>query len=586
MSAGGGRAGTGYVEIRPELVADFAKELNRDIERKVKPAEVPVEPGEVDTAKAKQAGTKMGDAVIGGLIGLGAVAGDMLMKDFDSFMVNQNETNRIAGALGLDPEGRARVLAAGQELYKGLSSSSIEEGQRAAEAVLSSMADINTTSQAELVKLAAGANAVATAFGIDVVQATSVAGQSAEEFGITGVEALDLLTASLTGVDAYLRQDLLEAIDEYTPFLQEMGYTAEEAFGLFATAAREGKFELDKMPDAVKELHNRMLDFDHADSNAGLMSLGIPDPKAFKQRIMAGGDEAQAAINQLLDELMAKKNDPRAKQWAMQIFGTQFEDITSIDTLALLKPIDDALGQTQGKADHLVQSMTPPTGAWDQWWRDWEVDRQNGLNLLVSDFGGAWSKLAEGAGQTVEKVEMYFGDGLRRIGEFFGHYFDTVEEAFGEIPGWAGGAVEQIEALFGRIPEFMGYVFDGLEEVMLGPFKAAFNAVAGMWNGIQVPQLGPFHFSLPFGKSIDVGPWGPWDFPDIPSFDGGGVVPGTVGSPQMVLAHGGETILPTHKPGSQGLGGPTFNYNVQTSASPAEVAQANAALMMRRLRGR
>jgi TP901 family phage tail tape measure protein len=35
----------------------------------------------------------------------------------------------------------------------------------------------------------------------------------------------------------------------------------------------------------------------------------------------------------------------------------------------------------------------------------------------------------------------------------------------------------------------------------------------------------------------------------LPSFDDGGVVPGAIGSPQLVLAHGGETVLPTHKPG-------------------------------------
>lgn len=33
----------------------------------------------------------------------------------------------------------------------------------------------------------------------------------------------------------------------------------------------------------------------------------------------------------------------------------------------------------------------------------------------------------------------------------------------------------------------------------------------------------------------------------LPSFDTGGIVPGPIGSPQMIIAHGGETIIPTHK---------------------------------------
>jgi hypothetical protein len=31
------------------------------------------------------------------------------------------------------------------------------------------------------------------------------------------------------------------------------------------------------------------------------------------------------------------------------------------------------------------------------------------------------------------------------------------------------------------------------------------------------------------------------------SFDTGGIIPGSIGEPKMILAHAGETILPTHK---------------------------------------
>lgn len=43
-------------------------------------------------------------------------------------------------------------------------------------------------------------------------------------------------------------------------------------------------------------------------------------------------------------------------------------------------------------------------------------------------------------------------------------------------------------------------------------------------------------------------PW--WDLSKILQFDTGGVVPGPVGQPRIVMAHGGETILPTHKAGA------------------------------------
>lgn len=47
----------------------------------------------------------------------------------------------------------------------------------------------------------------------------------------------------------------------------------------------------------------------------------------------------------------------------------------------------------------------------------------------------------------------------------------------------------------------------------------------------------------------------------LPGFDQGGVVPGRIGSPQMILAHGGETVLPTHK--NPGMVSRTSNINVE-----------------------
>lgn len=52
---------------------------------------------------------------------------------------------------------------------------------------------------------------------------------------------------------------------------------------------------------------------------------------------------------------------------------------------------------------------------------------------------------------------------------------------------------------------------------------------------------------------------------NLPRFDQGGIVPGNVGSPQLVVAHGGETILPTHKKGLAG-GSTPANITIQVNA--------------------
>lgn len=54
---------------------------------------------------------------------------------------------------------------------------------------------------------------------------------------------------------------------------------------------------------------------------------------------------------------------------------------------------------------------------------------------------------------------------------------------------------------------------------------------------------------------------------DIPGFDDGGVVPGRRGEPRLIVAHGGETVLPTHKaytpPAGPAAGG---GLNVEVNA--------------------
>jgi hypothetical protein len=58
----------------------------------------------------------------------------------------------------------------------------------------------------------------------------------------------------------------------------------------------------------------------------------------------------------------------------------------------------------------------------------------------------------------------------------------------------------------------------------------------------------------------------------VPGFASGGVVPGPMGSPQLIQAHGGETVLPTHKPG--GVGGNTYIVNLYGDNSPEKVVDA------------
>jgi hypothetical protein len=57
-------------------------------------------------------------------------------------------------------------------------------------------------------------------------------------------------------------------------------------------------------------------------------------------------------------------------------------------------------------------------------------------------------------------------------------------------------------------------------------------------------------------------------------FDSGGVVPGQIGSPVPILAHGGETVLPTHKEDASGFGNQSIVINISGVSSPQDVQRA------------
>lgn len=117
--------------------------------------------------------------------------------------------------------------------------------------------------------------------------------------------------------------------------------------------------------------------------------------------------------------------------------------------------------------------------------------------------------------------------------------------------------------IYNGIKATMGFVAD----VITAPFKAAFRAVAGLWNN----TVGKLSFSVPSwvpgigGKGFDV--------PDIPMLAEGGIV--NSAQLAMIGEKGPEAVIPLSKLGSMGFGGGGSNITVNVmSADPNEVVRA------------
>lgn len=116
-------------------------------------------------------------------------------------------------------------------------------------------------------------------------------------------------------------------------------------------------------------------------------------------------------------------------------------------------------------------------------------------------------------------------------------------------------AAEGLWNFFKDLPGRISGIGRGLVDVITWPYRTAFNLVSDFWNrtigsvGFKVPDWVP-----------GVGGKG-WDFPDMPHFHAGGVIPGTPGTPTPVLALAGERIV-TDAQASAGAGPTTIVLQV------------------------
>lgn len=147
------------------------------------------------------------------------------------------------------------------------------------------------------------------------------------------------------------------------------------------------------------------------------------------------------------------------------------------------------------------------TGKWGEAW-----------DAIKQILGGVWEAMLGIVTVAVETVRVAVETGLGLIKEVWEAVWNGFKTFMSDI--WEG-----IKTIVGNA---IKWVLDKIKTA-LGPIDEIIDKVGGIVGGGG--EQSPLHGSR--GRN----------------FDSGGVVPGPLGSPQMILAHGGETVLPTHKTG-------------------------------------
>jgi hypothetical protein len=189
----------------------------------------------------------------------------------------------------------------------------------------------------------------------------------------------------------------------------------------------------------------------------------------------------------------------------------------------------------------------------------------------------------------LQKEFGIFDGVIRVVGAAFGAVWGAIKSVFdwvknnwplllAVLTGPFGWAVAFVVKFKDDIMNMFSLIYNGIKGTMgfvanliSAPFKAAFKAVAWLWNN----TVGKLSFKVP-GWVPGIGGKG-FDVPDIPMLAQGGIVT----SAQLIMAGEGgepEAIIPLSKLASMGFGGGGGGANITVNVSSADPNAVVAAL--------
>lgn len=295
----------------------------------------------------------------------GGIAGAALMSGLTTAINMDSVTSTMTAGLNLTgPAAAAAGQAAGQ-MYADGYGDSFESVTAGVEATLSSIKGLSGQSQEDIQSVTTKVMDLSTAFGLDVGRSAQIAGQMINTgLAKDGVEAADLLAATLSKVPVNVREDVLDAVDEYGPMFANLGMSGGEAMTLLADASAKGAYGIDKTGDALKEFTIRATDM--SDATAGAYETLGMDQTNMTNQLLAGGDTARAAFDQIITGLGDIKDPAQQSQAALALFGTPIEDLGTAEIPKFIDSLlnsQEALGTVEGSAASLGDKLHSGPGA-------------------------------------------------------------------------------------------------------------------------------------------------------------------------------------------------------------------------------
>ncbi|MER7014565.1 phage tail tape measure protein [Saccharopolyspora sp. NPDC000359] len=263
--------------------------------------------------------------------------------------------DKLAAQLGTTPEMSASYGRIAGSLYAQAYGDSMGQVNDAIRGVVQSGLVLEKASTAQIETITAKVLNLATAFDQDLGEATQAVGQLLKTGLVPdATAALDIVTRGFQqGADR--SRDFLDTLTEYSVQFAKLGLDAQTATGLLVQGMQAGARNSDLVADAIKEFAIRAVD-GSATTVEGFEAIGLSADE-MAARIARGGPEATAALDLVMDRLRSMTDPVAQAQTAVNLFGTQAEDLQS--ALFALDPSSavGALGEVGGAADAMGTTL-------------------------------------------------------------------------------------------------------------------------------------------------------------------------------------------------------------------------------------
>lgn len=438
----------------------------------------------------------LGDAVKGFTMGLGGKALDFGIDTFKGFLEGAAQSNeassKLAAQLGLTKQEADNLASVGRSIYADNWGESLADVNEALATTKNNFKDLNDT---DLKHLTEQGLIVKDVFDQDINQTMKTASTIANNFGVDGSTAMDLITKAFQ-MGGNKADDLLDTFNEYSIQFKNMGFDAKEFGNILINGLDNGAFNADKVADAVKEFNIRIRDGSKQSAEA-LTGLGL-DADEFARKLGDGSMTGKEAMLKVNEALRNTKDEVKRNQLGVMLYGTQWEDMGSKVILALDQG-QDKLGEFKGATDAAGAAASTSLGAtWNGFLRQLTGALEPLATGLLNIANAVLPPLTQGLSFVIGLIQP-FAQWLAQIGQTVGQAvgpalmdtYNTLSTLLGPAVQAVGGFfsgpfLQGIMTVWNFLAATLGPAFSEVAATIDDPVMKVFGMLAGLLSGVVV----------------------------------------------------------------------------------------------------